>query len=119
MAGSEQLDLETILTRQEREAIFAFLARLKTDYGGYIDRTILFGSKARGESRVESDIDLLVTIKEEDRVVRRDILRLGARVSLEYDVLLNILVMSAESWEAHRGFTLYNNIQREGLPVVS
>ena len=71
----------------------------------------------RGDSQTESDIDVLVILAEEDRQLRREILRQAARFSLEYDVLLSPRVIGAERWAQLRGFSLYQNVQREAASL--
>jgi predicted nucleotidyltransferase len=41
-----------------------FKAALKDIYGDRIDRVVLFGSRARGEARPDSDYDVAVFLKE-------------------------------------------------------
>ena len=76
------------LTAQERQAIKIFIARLCGRFPGRILQTILFGSKARGDSRSWSDIDILIIVNEEDWPTRQEINTLAARVSLECDVII-------------------------------
>ncbi|NLF11414.1 MAG: nucleotidyltransferase domain-containing protein, partial [Anaerolineaceae bacterium] len=47
------------LTANEWTAIDEYLARLQRQFGEQILSVTLFGSKARGDSDAESDIDLL------------------------------------------------------------
>jgi len=41
-----------------------FRAALKETYGDLIDRIVLFGSRARGDARTDSDYDIAVFLKE-------------------------------------------------------
>jgi len=50
------------LTRKERVALQAFRDYLLEKYPDQVERIVLFGSKARGDSTSESDVDLLVVI---------------------------------------------------------
>ena len=50
------------LTRKERIALDAFRDFLLSKFSNQIERIVLFGSKARGDSTSESDIDVLVVI---------------------------------------------------------
>jgi predicted nucleotidyltransferase len=50
----------TALFPREQEAIDAFVIRLRQRYPDRISEILLFGSKARGDSGPESDIDILV-----------------------------------------------------------
>jgi predicted nucleotidyltransferase len=80
--------LATQLATEEHQAIAAFLGRLRQRFPGQVLQTILFGSKARGDSHDWSDIDILIVLEEENWTLRQDISTIAAAVSLEYDVLL-------------------------------
>jgi len=108
------------LTSREHQAITAFLGRLRERFPGEIMQTTLFGSKARGDSRPWSDIDILIIVKEESWPLRGEISILAANVSLEYDVLIGPRVIGQERWERmrERRFSLYRNIAAEGIPLA-
>ena len=107
------------LTSQEYKAITALLTQIHKVYPGHIIQTILFGSKARGDSHTGSDIDLLILVKEEDWALRQTINTLAARVSLEYDVLIGPRVIGEERWEQmkQQNFSFYHNVSAEGVPL--
>ena len=73
----------------------------------------MFGSKARGDSGHDSDVDVLVLLKEDDRDLRRVIQTQAARISLEFDLILSPRIIGAPRWEEMRGFTLYRNVVRD------
>jgi predicted nucleotidyltransferase len=77
----------------------------------------LFGSKARGESSLDSDIDLLVVLTTVRPETQRLIWGLGSDVSLEYDVLLNVHIVDIARWQDERHYrgTLWEEIERDGI----
>mgnify|MGYP003975629283 FL=1 len=108
------------LTNLDQKAIQEFVSYLQQSIPDRVVGVALFGSKARGDSQKDSDIDVLVILSQEDRKLRREILRQAARFSLKYDVLLSPRVIGAERWAEMRGFSLYQNVQQEaaGLDIV-
>jgi predicted nucleotidyltransferase len=108
------------LTALEQRALREFVEYLQKHLAKRVKHVALFGSKARGDSGRDSDIDVLVILRDEDRQLRREILVQAARLSLKYDVYLSPRVIGAERWEQMRGFSLYQNVQREAtsLPVA-
>jgi uncharacterized protein (UPF0332 family)/predicted nucleotidyltransferase len=52
------------LTADEREEVAQLLKRLQAECGQDVYRVILYGSKARGDAAVESDVDLLIVTKD-------------------------------------------------------
>ena len=107
----------SMLTIQDQQALQAFVAYLQASFADQIKLVALFGSKVRGDSHQESDIDILVILSQEDRPLRREILRQAARFSLKYDVLLSPRVIGAERWEKLRGFSLYQNVQQDAASL--
>ena len=119
MAAERRLDIiGKKLTASERKALREFVDYLRAQHGERVTFVALFGSKARGDSTRDSDVDVLVILAQEDRQLRREIVTQAARISLKYDVLLSPRVIGAERWEEMRGFSLYRNVQREAIPLV-
>ncbi len=59
---------------------------------------VLFGSKARGDDRVESDTDLLILIGSDDGDKKEKIKDVCFQFELEYDILISPLVHTKEEW---------------------
>lgn len=116
MAETKELALAR-LAPSEAAAVEAFLKALKAHFPGQIVRVVLFGSKARGDSQLESDIDVLIIVQREDWQLSNAISTLAARISLEYDTLLGPVVIGGERWERmeREKFSLPRNVAREGL----
>ena len=110
----------SLLSSDERQAVASFLALLQQQCPKRVLQTILFGSKARGDSRRWSDIDILIVVDRDDWHLSHAISNLAADVSLEYDVLIGPRVIGQERWERmkERRFSLYQNIAAEGIPLA-
>lgn len=52
--------LSSLLSPKEYQAVTAFTQRLYQHFPGKIEHVAFFGSKARGDSRSWSDIDILI-----------------------------------------------------------
>ena len=105
------------LKKQEKEALQTFVNYLEESIPDKVENISLFGSKARGDSQRNSDIDVLVILDKDDRKLRREIITKAARISLEYDLLLSPRVIGVERWRKMRGFSLYLNVIREALSL--
>jgi len=111
--------LSSLLDTNERQAVLVFLELMGLHYPGRVQQAVLFGSKARGDSQLWSDIDILIITDQESWQLSHAISTLAARVSLEYDVLIGPRVIGQERWtqmKLHR-FSFYRNIVTEGIPL--
>jgi len=108
------------LQRNEQQAVSSFLDRLQHQLRDRVQQVVLFGSKARGDSRSWSDIDVLIVVDREDWRLSHAISDLAADVSLECDVLLGPRVIGRERWERtkQRGYGLYQSVAAEGILLM-
>jgi len=79
-------------------AVRAFLARLPADIG--VERALLYGSRARGDYREESDADVALVLKDQadDWRVLWDLSGLAYDVYLETGILIQPVPISTADW---------------------
>ncbi|NOZ77046.1 MAG: nucleotidyltransferase domain-containing protein [Euryarchaeota archaeon] len=94
-----------------KKALDEFVHQLRERYGERIERIILFGSYARGDYGVESDIDVLVVAKTRDLEMEREISGIAFDLLLKYSVDISPKVYSREEFE--RGRRLATPFMRE------
>ena len=87
-------------------------------YGDNVDRIILYGSRARGDARDDSDIDILVVTREDFNY--SEMLRLSSKLvaslSLENDVVISRAFVTRSQYETLQ-IPFLMNVRREGVPV--
>ena len=87
-------------------------------YGDQVDRVLLYGSRARGDHRPDSDIDILIVLKDDFNY--SEMLHLSsdwaASLSLENDVVISRAFVSKEQFE-HRQTPFLMNVRREAVSV--
>lgn len=107
------------LSRNEGNAVQQFLLRIRDAYGNKIERAALFGSKARGDWSDYSDIDILLIVTDADWKFHKAIIGIGSDVSLEYDLLLDVHIMSASHWQYLKDIQAgyYQNIKQDSVPL--
>jgi len=103
----------------ELAAINECSRRLLQPLGNQVAGLWLFGSKARRDFDADSDLDLLIIVDGADSEIRDRIHLLAARVSYEYDVLINTHILSRERWAelSHYQGTLWREVQRDGVAL--
>jgi predicted nucleotidyltransferase len=80
-------------------------------------KIILFGSRARGDERTDSDWDLLILIPGKADLKKEQEFRHALfLLELEYGQAFSTFVYSNQDWEkTYRITPLYQNIQKEGV----
>lgn len=79
----------------------------------------LFGSKARGDSTRESDVDVAVVLRKVDYEIEQTVFDLCFEISVEHDLLLAPIVLSLSETksEKHRATPFFKLLEREGVAV--
>ncbi len=107
------------LSPHERNVLAEFLSRLREQFGARIAHVWLFGSKARGDSDAESDIDLLIVTRDGDDALAKAVGEIAYALNLEHGVLLCEYVVSAWRFAQMRARQelIYKNIMSEGVDL--
>ncbi|MGO9005952.1 MAG: recombinase family protein [Beijerinckiaceae bacterium] len=119
LATKEIVQRVPALDKDTERAARAFMRRLEGKYP--LIEGIVFGSRARGDYRPDSDADLAVVLKGKrgDRwAAVRDMARIAFDVMLETGILVEALPLWAEELERPETFSnpaLIETIKREGL----
>lgn len=109
------------LSPNENQALQTFVQSLLKKMGRQVLGLTLFGSKARGDSAPDSDIDILILTQAENWRLRREISSVSSGVGLDYDVLINTIIISADRWAqmTRERFSLCRNVERDGITLFN
>jgi predicted nucleotidyltransferase len=107
------------LTPAEREWLEAYQRTLAERFSGAVLDLIVFGSKARGDDRPDSDLDVLVVIRAGDWAAKDAFRVAGYGLAVGTDAVPSIQVYTAAEWEQlrERGSVFRQAIERDGVPV--
>ncbi|MFW5891757.1 MAG: nucleotidyltransferase family protein [bacterium] len=110
------MTLEYLLDNRQLNAIKELKNELKKNFHVY--DIVLFGSVARKEANEESDLDLLLIIKENTtHEIRNNISDIVFEINLKHGTNISIVVIEKNKWE--KGFTkltpFYKEIQKDGV----
>ena len=108
----------THLTPNESTAVRRLKEILTRDFG--LVKLVLYGSKARGDSHRESDIDVLLVLRDEfDWRTKHAVYDVCFDINLEYDVLLQPIIYSQARYDdpVIRATPLCQNVLEEGVAV--
>ncbi|MBI3925640.1 MAG: nucleotidyltransferase domain-containing protein [Armatimonadetes bacterium] len=109
------------LSPLERRAAEDFAARVRRDLGDCVLDIRVFGSRARGEAREDSDLDIWVLLEEADGSIRRTVSDLATDLLLEEDLPL-VISPRVMSRDQHTQLValerlLPAEIERDGIPL--
>ena len=80
------------------QALRAARERITSEFA--VDRMVLFGSAARGTADEESDVDVLIVLKEHpNHEIRNRISNVTLDINLEYDTNLSELIVDQQAWD--------------------
>ena len=97
------------LSELETQVLARFRHRLQTRLAEEPIEVMLFGSKARGESREDSDLDVLVIVSGEDWRLCDQVYEIATDLLLETGVCISPKIISASQ---------YRRLQEEEAPFV-
>ncbi len=102
--------IQTIITKTQQG--------LKKLYGQQLDKIILFGSQVRGDARPDSDIDILIVLKNSFNYSQESerISIFIAHLCLEHNVLISCAFATDEQFQ-YQNNAFFRNVRQEGLAI--
>lgn len=106
------------LLPEEQSWLDGFLRTISRRFPNKIEQVLVYGSKARGDAGPDSDLDILVVLKD-DTVPKSSIRLLGYNLASQKDVVPSILVYTVQEIEQRRKHrsVFIEAVEREGVVV--
>jgi len=107
------------LSTEEKSALKNFKTFLKQILGKQLIELKLFGSKARGDDRPNSDLDVLIIVATEDWHIRDKVYDVATDVLLQMDVCISPKVISKSRFVqlCKEGTCFIHNVSKDAITV--
>lgn len=108
---------EEVISIVTKEVIDKVLELLNDD----VYKIYLYGSYARGDFTVESDVDIMILLncdKDKVKSYRKQISVLASRIGLKNDIEVSLLLRDNESFEQNQEILpFYRNVIKDGVKL--
>ena len=106
-----------LLEKNEERAISALKEALSNRF--HLLDFRLFGSKARGEGRAGSDIDIMIVLDKCDPVMRSEVYDIVFETNLKYDTFISTTIFTRKELEEGpmSESPIYKIIRKEGIAI--
>ena len=108
------------LTLDEQVWLDAYRRVLEEQYPGVVARMVIYGSKARGDDHPDSDLDMLLIVKNGAAHLKRPLRCLGYELAAMSDTVPSILAYTQDEWESRKecGASFQQAVERDAVPVL-
>ena len=98
-------------------ALSAYVERVSSLFPDDVIAVILYGSQARGDARPDSDIDVLVVLRQELPALRQALADIAWQVQFQHGIVISDVIRTVEQLEhmPTRRFPFYQSVQRDGV----
>ncbi len=106
------------MAKIDRTVILEFKSALKQAYGERIERAVLYGSRARGDARRDSDYDIAVFLKDLNNPADEFYPLAAIQIELlaRTGAFIRAMPFAAGSWD-HPSSPLMYEIRKDGLDL--
>ena len=108
------------MTQEERAWLNEYCRDLTHEFPELVDEVVVFGSKARGDAGPDSDLDVLVIIKEGNWQTKRAVRHVGHLLAITSPAVPSIMVYTHEEWSnrEQKGSPFYRSVMHDGIRVA-
>lgn len=115
-----KLEQISTLSKTESSAVRRVLHEVFKKFN--VKRVVLFGSKARGDFNVDSDIDVAIFSEDIVNATRRsEISNIATDVAIECDVYVSCKLFNSKDWEEENEDKIFlpfkDNVERDGIEI--
>ena len=107
------------LTADESAWLDAYCSELR-HHADKVVRVLVYGSKARGDSHDESDVDVLIIVRDDAADAKRSLRVIGYDLAATSNAVPSIMAYTLAEWQerSDRGYPFQRAVEREGVSVL-
>jgi predicted nucleotidyltransferase len=108
-----------MLSAKEKAVLKQFKASLEQVLGTQLVELKVFGSKARGDDRPDSDIDVLAIVASDDWHIRDKVYDVATDILLQADVCISPKVISKSRFDqlCKEGTSFIHNVGKDAITI--
>ena len=110
----------TALNAREQRWMNGYREALAVQHPGAVEQILIYGSKARGDAGPESDLDILLIVKNQAAARKCSLRRIGYLLAAGTDVVPSIMAYTRREWQQRKqsGSPFRRAVERDGVRVL-
>lgn len=108
------------LDATEQAWLDAYRLELQTRHPGVVENLIIYGSKARGDARADSDLDVLLVVRNDASDLKRPLRRIGYDLAASTCAVPSIMACTQAEWDRLKDLRspYRESVERDGVSVL-
>ena len=108
------------LSSEEQTWLDEYRRALNERHAGVVVRMVIYGSKARGDAHADSDLDVLIIVRNDSGALKRTLRDIGYDLAATSWAVPSILAYTQDEWQhrKEKGFPFQRAVERDAVAVL-